>query len=68
MSSKTCGIDLFSIRPLTKNEIDERIDNLTAQLAESAGADGQAPDEEICPRWISAADLVRHMQSFVVLN
>ena len=70
MQSKACGSDTQTFRPLTKDEIDQRIETLVADLATSSGnEERQAVLERNCrPRWISAAELVHRMRSFIVLN
>lgn len=63
MSTKT---DLQTmLRPLSKTEIDQRIDTLVEGLT-LGGAEAMATDAR--PRWISAADLVERMRPFIVLN
>jgi hypothetical protein len=56
---------------LTKKEIDRRIGDLAAEIAAGAvrpgGADSDDPDD-LRPRWITAAELVRRMRSFIVYN
>ena len=37
MQSKACGSDTQTFRPLTKDEIDQRIETLVADLATSSG-------------------------------
>jgi len=48
--------------PLTRREIAERMESIAAEMV---GADGEG---EAQPRFITAADLVRRMRRFVVLN
>jgi hypothetical protein len=57
-----------AFRPLTKDEIDRRIDTLVQRLAVTP--DGERADNTPCcrPRWISAAELVRRMRPFIALN
>lgn len=55
-------------RPLTKHEIDRRIECAMSEVAalcdEAARIDG-----DLCrPRWIDAADLVARLRPFIVLN
>jgi hypothetical protein len=52
--------------PLTKDEIDRRIDSLAQTLA---------PDDEpgsartdLRPRWISAAELIRRVRPYIAMN
>jgi len=56
---------------LTKQEIDRLISDLAAEIAEGAvppgGTDSHDPDD-LRPRWITAAELVRRMRSFIVYN
>jgi hypothetical protein len=60
-----------SYERLTKQEIDRRISDLAAEIAEGAVRPGE-PDshdsDELRPRWITAAELVRRMRSFIVYN
>jgi hypothetical protein len=50
------------------DEIDRRIDTLTRQLADTPGNGRLAATSESLPRWISAAELVRRVRPFIVLN
>lgn len=67
MSRKACASLEVELRPLNKEEIERRIDTLAHQLATDA-AGPTAGEEGLQPRWISAAELVRRMRPFIVLN
>jgi hypothetical protein len=57
-----------AFRALTKDEIDRRIDTLVQRLAVTPG-EVQTDAAPCCrPRWISAAELVRRMRPFIVMN
>ncbi len=68
MKTEECVSAPAIFRPLTKDEIDQRIDGLIQTV--TTVADDERPDTgaELRPRWITAAELVRRMQPFVVLN
>jgi hypothetical protein len=56
---------------LTKQEIDRRIGDLAAEIAAGAvrpGGAGSDDPDDLRPRWITAAELVRRMRSFIVYN
>ena len=58
-------------KPLTQAEIDRRIGQLASQIVEASDPDApRNPDdaENPRPRWISAADLVKHLAPFMVQN
>ena len=57
--------NLEELQRLTKREIDRQITHVIATVA---GADAVHANESLEPRWISAADLVRRMQPFMVHN
>ena len=70
MPAKPC-LDLTAFRPLTKDEIDHRIEQLVSELTDAPAAEIRecGMDEDDCrPRLISAGELVRRMQSFIVFN
>jgi len=54
------------VRPLRQREIDRRIEMLVSDIA--APADGEDGEQDLRPKWISAGELVRRMQPFVVHN
>ena len=60
------------LRPLTKQEIDRRIGDLLAEVAEVAELENDpavvAESETPPPRWICPAELVRRLRPFVVYN
>jgi hypothetical protein len=66
MGLKACQVQSRGIRPLNKHEIDRRIELLVTEVAARAqrGKEGEA----FRPRWISAGELVRLMQPFIVRN
>jgi hypothetical protein len=66
MSIKT-GASHATFRPLTQEEIDRRIDTLAQGVATSLVGGPPEPGRWE-PRWISAAELVRRMRPFIVLN
>ena len=52
-----------SPRPLSKHEIDRRIQGAVSSVFEGEDIDG-----DLAPRWISAADLVRRVRPFLSKN
>ncbi len=68
MPMKTCVLRPATIRPLSKDEIERRIDSLSTEMTESVSE--EAPEElgGGHPRRISASELVRQMRPFLVLN
>ena len=65
---KTCVMSPAAIRPLSKDEIDRRIDSLSTEMTASAG---DAEPQEFGagpPRWICASELVQRMRPFLVLT
>jgi len=57
------------LRPLTKHELDRRVEQVVAELAvgwprEQPGSDGG----KLRPQSIAPAELVRRMQKFIVYN
>ena len=65
---KTCVLRPASIRPLSKGEIDQRIDSLNTEMTASAGEERPQEAGDCQPRWIHASELVRRMRPFLVLN
>ena len=55
------------IHLLTMHEIDRRIESVWAEVSAVDTADSQLNDS-VRPRWIAAAELVRRMRPFIVLN
>lgn len=55
------------IRPLTRQEIEDRLQRV---IAEVGGWDAERGEEEPdrTPRWIRPADLVRKLRRFIVYN
>jgi hypothetical protein len=68
MSAKARPSRQEVFRPLTKYEIDQRIDALVQTLAVSPDEEQAEPVADLRPRWISAAELVRRVRPFIVLN
>ena len=60
-----------ALRPLSKKEIDRGIERVVTEVADvdRTKADACLLEQEILrPKWISAAELVRRMRPFLVLN
>jgi hypothetical protein len=57
-----------AFRPLTKEEIDRRIDTLVQRLAVTPDEERAEATPSCRPRWISAAELVRRVRPFIVMN
>jgi hypothetical protein len=58
-----------SLRSLSKDEIDRRIEKVLAQVASADGLIDLDPDgDPLRPRWISTAEFVRRMRPFLVYN
>lgn len=71
MGLKTLRDEQLAIRPLSKQEIDRRIELLVSEVAamtESGERREVDPDAAVRPRWISAGELVRRLRPFVVHN
>ena len=70
MGSRACSVVTENVQPLTTNEIDRRISLLVAEVAEGEyGAAALGAEGDVMrPRPISAAELVRRMRPFIVLN
>ena len=68
MGMKTCVMRPAAIRPLSRDEIDRRIDSLCTEMAASAGDEEPEEFAGCHPRWICASELVRRMRPFLVLN
>ena len=66
MATKACAERVAEIRPLSMDEIDQRIDSLITEVMVPPGELEEAGPHE--PRWISAAELVQRMRPFLVLN
>lgn len=71
MELKVCSVG-ERVRSLTTHEIDRRISRLVAEVAEHedglVAVAGGCESDALRPRWISAAELVRRMRPFIVLN
>ena len=68
MKHKTLPSDSTLLRPLTRDEIDRRIDGVIKTVAIVSEGEETEAATDLRPRWISAAELVRRMRPFVVLN
>ena len=68
MRPKTLPSEPTMLRPLTRDEIDRRIDGVIQTVATAPDGEGTEAATDLRPRWISAAELVRRMRPFVVLN
>jgi hypothetical protein len=67
MRTKACPSQPV-FRPLSKDEIDRRIDTLAQRLATSPDEERANAAASCRPRWISAAELVRRVRPFIVMN
>ena len=65
-ANRPCAVESARMEPLTKQEIDRRIDDLVAEIA--AGGTDPLDGEPSRPRWIAPAELVRRLQPFIVHN
>ena len=68
MGTKTCVMHSPTIRSLSKDEIDRRIDSLVTEMTAAASDEGPEEFGGCHPRWIMASELVRRMRPFLVLN
>jgi len=60
-----------SLKPLTRDDLDQHIQHVASHVASAATIDlvAEASSEEtLKPRWIRAADLVRRMRPYIVYN
>jgi hypothetical protein len=55
-------IEEMILRPLTRQELDQRIQHLAGEIASPGG------EESLEPRWITSEELVRRMKRFIVHN
>jgi hypothetical protein len=62
------AVEKGSIRTLTKQEIDRRIDDLIREVATLRDGDGGEPEAAAHPQWIAPAELVRRLRRFMVYN
>ena len=59
----------MDIRPLTKHELDRRLEQVIAEVALDRRPDESGPqDRKLKPRRIAPAELVRRMRKFIVYN
>lgn len=56
------------MRPLTKHEIDRRMEQMLSEFAESGDDSEREDGAALRPRWIAASELVRRMRPHIVLN
>jgi hypothetical protein len=57
------------LRPLTKHELDRRVEQVVAELALDWPREAPGSDEDRLRPWrIAPADLVRRMRKFIVYN
>ncbi len=57
------------LRPLTKEEIDRKVEAVVAEVTLiDSEIDDPASSDALRPRWITAGELVRRMQRFIVYN
>lgn len=68
MALKACRPGREKLRPLTKHEIDRKIEGLVADVAALVEDDGTAEGDPFRPRWISTSELVVRMRPFLVWN
>ena len=64
-------IQTVSLKPLTRDDLDQHIQNVASEVASDAvvnRAAEAASDETLKPRWIRPADLVRRMRPYIVYN
>jgi len=70
-SDRDNSVRTASLKPLTRNDLDQHIQHVASEVACDAVADlaaEAASDETLKPRWIRAADLVRRMRPYMVYN
>ncbi len=68
MSTTAGASSRLAIRPLTRDEIDRRLDWLARDLSTAAVEARTSPSTGTEPRWISAAELVRRLRPFIASN
>ncbi len=56
-----------TIRPLTREEIEDRLQRVVAEIGGWTADRGEA-GRKAAPRWITPAELVRKLRRFVVYN
>ena len=57
------------LRPLTKHELDRRLEQLVAEIVHGRPRDESSRDDlDLKPRRIAPAELVRRMRKFIVYN
>jgi hypothetical protein len=64
-------IRTVGLKPLTRNDLNQRIQRVASQVACDSKVDVRAEaesDESLKPRWIRPADLVRRMRPYIVYN
>jgi hypothetical protein len=70
MGTGRSGLAAAPFRPLTKQQIDRRIERLVSELlaVELGPQDPEDPSGRFRPRWICPAELIRRVRPFVSLN
>lgn len=70
MSMQRSGLTRERIRPLSKLEIDRRIEDLVADLASGEPASSTEPSDggSLRPRWIVPSEIVRRVRPFLGRN
>jgi hypothetical protein len=57
------------LRPLTKHELDRRLEQVVAELAlDWPREESRSDEDKLKPHRIAPAELVRRMQKFIVYN
>jgi hypothetical protein len=70
-SDRDNSIGTASLKLLTRNDLDQHIQQVASEVASDAVVDlaaEAASDEALKPRWIRPADLVRRMRPYIVYN
>ena len=64
---RTATLERLELRPLSQNEIEQRIETVGAEMGAALAA-ARTAGRARRPRWIEPAALVRRMAPFIVLN
>jgi len=70
-SDRDSSAPTASLKPLTRDDLDQHIQHVASTVACDAVVDlaaEAASDETLKPRWIRPADLVRRMRPYIVYN
>ena len=69
-SEKERAVKRDVLHPLTKSEIDRRIESLMAEIAAGSGTEAKAASSQRAerPRWITAREFVERVRPFLVYN